>query len=363
MRYVVEKPSLAVNIRLIKKEMGEVPVIGVVKGNGYGLGLVPFTKVLIEYGINVFAVARIDEAVALRISGIELPVLLLTPATTATDADTAVMYRITATIDSLASAELLDNAAKEHAVKANAHIKIDTGLGRYGFLPGAESEITGIYRNFNNIEFTGCYSHFYASFSPNPASVSKQMKIFNTVIKSLESAGINCGLKHIANSSAALKYPETRMDAVRIGSAFLGRLAIPNACGLKRIGHMECEISEIKELPINHNIGYGDVYRTKKPLRIAIIPIGHIDGFGMEKRRDSFRLRDTLRQIWHDAKPIFGDNNMYCLINGKNLPLVSRIGLTNIFVDVTGTDCKAGDIASFEVNPLTVDSAVERVYI
>lgn len=362
MRYVINKSFLEDNIHIVKKETDAVPIIGVVKGDGYGLGIVPFAKILIECGIRFLAVARISEAEALRDAGITEPILLLTPAFSLAEAVKAVALGLTVTVDTTRGARLVDEVSAEHGVKTQAHIKIDTGLGRYGFLPGAEDEIAAMCRETKNLAFTGCYSHFHSSFSQSPAAINEQLEAFHTVVSRLEAAGVDCGMKHIANSSAALKYPKTRLDAVRIGSAFLGRLAIPNTYGLKKIGFMECEISEIKDLPKNHNIGYGDVYRTKKPLRIAIAPMGHIDGFGMEKSRDIYRFRDNLRFLMNDLKAFIGDNRMFCVLNGKRVPLVSRVGLTNIVLDVTGIDCVEGDIAVFDVNPLLVDSGVERFY-
>ena len=363
MRYVVEKSSLAENIQIIKKLAGSVPVIGVVKGNGYGLGTVRFAEALVEGGIGVLAVACMEEAQALRKAGITLPILLMTPPANAEIAERAVANEITVAVDSFNSAHLLDTAAKARRVKAKAHIKVDTGLGRYGFLPGQENEIIDVYNSFGHVEFTGIYSHFSSSFAKSPDSVNRQLEKFLTVTQNLEGEGYNCGIKHIANSSAALLYPATHLDAIRIGSAFLGRPAVPNTVGLKKIGFMECEIAAIKELPANHNIGYGDTCQTKKPLRVAIIPLGHTHGFGMEKRRDCFRLRDVARYVVNDIKPLFGKDQLTCQIGEKTAPVIGRIGLTHTTVDISGLDCAVGDTARFEMNPLQVDALVERVFV
>lgn len=361
MRYVIDKSSLMENVQIIKKIAGAVPVIGVVKGNGYGLGTVRFAEVLVECGIGVLAVACIEEARALRGAGIALPVLLLTPPANAAIAGSVISLELIAAVDSHASAQLLDTAAKAKAVKAKAHIKIDTGLGRYGFLPGEENKIIDVYNSFDSIDFTGIYSHFSCSFAKSPESLNRQLEKFIAVTQVLENAGVDCGVKHIANSSAALLYPATHLDCVRIGSAFLGRLAVPNLYGLHKIGFMECEIAAIKDLPKNHNIGYGDAYKTKKPVRIAIVPIGHTHGFGLEKRKDCFRLRDVARYVLNDLKPLFGQEKQYCRIGGQQVPVIGRIGLTHTAVDITGLDCEVGHIAVFEMNPLQVDASVERV--
>ncbi|HZK39746.1 MAG TPA: alanine racemase [Clostridia bacterium] len=363
MRYVIDKSSLMENAQIINKIAGSVPVIGVVKGNGYGLGTVRFAEVLVECGIGVLAVACIEEAQALRGAGITLPILLLTPPANADIAASIVSLELIAAIDSHAGAQLLDTAAKAKQVKAKAHIKIDTGLGRYGFLPGETNNIIDVYNSFDSIDFTGIYAHFSSSFAKNSESVDGQLKKFLAVTQFLESAGFDCGVKHIANSSAALLSPAAHLDCVRIGSAFLGRLAVPNVYGLHKIGFMECEIAAIKDLPKNHNIGYGDAYKTKKPVRIAIIPIGHTHGFGVEKRKDCFRLRDVVRYILNDIKLLFGREKLYCRIGGEQVPVIGRIGLTHTAVDISGVACELGDIAVFEINPLQVDAWVERVLL
>jgi alanine racemase len=362
MRYVIDKAALLDNAQIVKNIAGPVPVIGVVKGNGYGLGTVNFAKALIDCGISILAVACIEEAQALRTAGVAVPVLLLTPAATQQEAAKILSLDLVATVDSLVSGEILDEAARRKSAKVKAHIKIDTGLGRYGFLPGEEKKILHLYKTSDNIEFTGIYSHFSCSFSPSSASVDRQLNKFSAVVRVLENEGVDCGLRHIANSSAAFKYPATHLDGVRIGSAFLGRLAIDNKYGLKKIGYTECEIAAVKDLPKGHNIGYGDAYRTKKPVRAAVLPVGHTHGFGMEKRKDCYRPRDILRFVFNDAKLLIKKDPILFTVNGKKAPLIGRIGLTHCVIDVTGINCEPGDSVTFEMNPLQVESKVERVF-
>lgn len=363
MRYIVEKEYLKDNISIVLKTAAPACVIGVVKGNGYGLGNVEFARFLLENGVDYLAAARLDEAKELRDAGIDAPILLMTPVTVPGDADEALALGFVVTVDSLATAQTVEDAATRAGKRAEAHIKIDTGLGRYGFLPDEGTDVIKAVKMSENIAYTGIFSHFSSSFSPSRDTVDAQLRRFNDVCNLLTGAGIDCGMRHIANSSAAMKYPDTRLDAVRVGSAFLGRLAIPNTYALKKVGFLECPLSAVKNLPKDYNIGYGDVYRTKKPIRAAIIPVGHTDGFGMEKRRDSYRVRDSLRELWHVFRDAVKEPVTYCSVNGKRAPVIGRIGLTNIVVDVTDIPCEPGDLASFDVNPLTVDGSVKRAYL
>lgn len=363
MRYVVEREYLKNNIEIVKKEMGGVPVIGTVKANGYGLGIVPFARELVDNGIGFLAAARPDEAAAVRNAGIDCPILLLSPVAEESDAELLIERDIIACVGSRESALLLNETAKRRGATIQAHLKLDTGFGRYGFLPGEEEEIVRLFDELKYLKLTGCFTHFSNAFGKDPASVNRQMKIYREMTDALERMGLALGLKHAANSTAALRFPETRLDAVRVGSAFLGRLSAPNTWGFQRVGHMECEITSVKHLQKNSNIGYADLYRTPRDMDAAVVPVGHIDGFGMTKANDMCRPADKLRYLAHAVKDFFRDTQLYGHLNGKRVPLAGRVGLANVVFDVTGVACRPGDIVTLDVNPLTADSGVVREYV
>ena len=141
MRYVVERDYLANNIEIVKREMGGVPVIGTVKANGYGLGTVQFARELVDNGIALLAAARSEEAAAVRNAGIDCPILLLSPVADENEAELLIDRSITACVGSRDSALLLEETAQRRSAVIEAHLKLDTGFGRYGFLPGEEEEI------------------------------------------------------------------------------------------------------------------------------------------------------------------------------------------------------------------------------
>lgn len=364
MRYVVEKSYLENNIALVKKIVGDdTLIIGAVKGNGYGLDTVKFAKELIRNGITFLSVARLDEAVKLREAGIDCPILMMSPVVTQEDADWLVNNDVIGCVGSYESAVLLNSASEKYGKKLPVHIKLDTGFGRYGFQNGEEQEILKVYKNMEHLKISGVFTHFSNAFGADSSSVERQVKKYNDAVKILEDNGMNCGMKHIANSSAALRFPETRLNAVRIGSAFLGRLSFKDKWGFQKVGHMECEITSVKKLPKNANIGYADVYRAPHDMVAAVVPVGHIDGFGMTKAHDLCSFKDKLRYLVHAIRDFFRDTRIYASLNGKKVPLAGRVGLANVVFDVTGVDCCAGDIVTLDVNPLLVDSSVKRDYI
>ena len=367
---VINKEDLRHNINKIKeyaKKSGQddagkdVKIIAVVKGNGYGMGIVEYTKFLIDNGISMFAVSTMEEALKLRKEGIKEEILMLSSTAIEDDVRTLVKNKIILTIGSKEDIIIAEKIGKEENQTIRVHLKIDTGFGRYGFVKSKRDEMVEALKNIQNVKIEGTYTHFSISFFDEKYT-KLQFKRFIDVIEVLKMNKIETGMLHVCNSSAFVKYREMHLNAVRIGSAFLGRLSFENNVGLKKIGYLESAVSEIKDLPKGFNVGYSNTYKTKTETKIAVIPCGYMDGINIINNRDMFRTIDKLRYIVRDIKDFFKKQKIYIKIKDKNYEIIGRIGTYHIICNISNSDIKIGNKVIINVNPKFVDSSIRREY-
>ena len=367
---VINKEDLRHNINKIKeyaKKSGQddagkdVKIIAVVKGNGYGMGIVEYTKFLIDNGSSMFAVSTMEEALKLRKEGIKEEILMLSSTAIEDDVRTLVKNKIILTIGSKEDIIIAEKIGKEENQTIRVHLKIDTGFGRYGFVYSKRDEMVEALKNIQNVKIEGTYTHFSISFFDEKYT-KLQFKRFIDVIEVLKMNKIETGMLHVCNSSAFVKYREMHLNAVRIGSAFLGRLSFENNVGLKKIGYLESAVSEIKDLPKGFNVGYSNTYKTKTETKIAVIPCGYMDGINIINNRDMFRTIDKLRYIVRDIKDFFKKQKIYIKIKDKNYEIIGRIGTYHIICNISNSDIKIGNKVIINVNPKFVDSSIRREY-
>lgn len=365
---VISKEDLRNNIEKIKKyantnlpddKGNKVKIIAVVKINGYGLGIEEYTKFLIDNGVDFFAVSTVEEALKIREAGIKEKILMLSATSVEEEVRLLIENDVILTIGSREDANIADKIGQELNKKIKAHIKIDTGFGRYGFIYNNRDDIVKVIKSLKNIKIEGTYTHFSNAYYDDKYT-KLQFNRFMDCIEVLKMNNIDTGMLHVCNSSAFIKFPEMHLNAVRIGSAFTGRIAFKNSMGLKKIGYLRSKVSEIKELPRGFNIGYSNAYKTKKETKIAIVPCGYIDGVNIQTGRDMFRKIDKIRYIVNDIKALFKKQKLFVKINGQSCEILGRVGTFHITVNITGKDVKIGDEVIFNTSIKYVNDNIKR---
>lgn len=355
-KLVINKSILNENIRKIKTHT-ESTIIATLKNNGYGLGLDEYPRILLETGIDFFAVSTIEEAKTLRKNGFTNKVMLLHSTSIDEDIKTLIENDIIITVGSF---DALEAVIKNAENKVNIQIKIDTGFGRFGFLPSEMEALAEKLKTTDKLNIIGTFSHFTMSFNKSPRYTYKQFNKFKKCIKILNKLNIDTGMLHVCNSSAFIKYKDMHLDAVRIGSAFLGRILTPNELNLTRIGNLISKIEDTKTLPKGHFIGYSNTKKTKYKTNIGIVPVGYLDGFCLKKSIDCFRLKDILREMYATFKLL--RKKIYVTVGHKKAPILGKIGTNNIVVEINdGIDINADVI--LEVNPMMVPANINREFI
>lgn len=338
--FVVDSAALSRNIEKLRR-FTAAQIIAVVKGNGYGLGLVPYARFLTAQGVALLAVSTVEEAAALRAAGITAELLMLSSTALPEEIAALLARDVILTVGSADAARAVSDAAAARGVTARVHVKLDTGMGRYGFLPQETAEAAALLQALPALRVEGVFTHL--SDAANAKCTALQYRRFTEGVRILQEAGIDTGLRHVCASTAFLRYPEMHLDAVRLGSALLGRLSVPDTLGLERIGWLEAQVTELKTLP-------------------ADWPVGYTSGVGVTEETNALRLRDRLRRVLHAGRRLLRADVLTVLVNGCRCPVRGVVGATAIEADVTGVPCAVGDTARIEVRPKFVDSAVPREY-
>lgn len=294
----------------------EVEIMGVVKADAYGHGAIKVSKVLQEEGVNRLAVAIAKEGEELRVSGIKLPILVL-GYTPRVDIELLIVNDLTQTVFSYEMAEYISIEASKFNKTINVHIKIDTGMGRIGFLPNTNSiiEIRKI-MTLAHINVEGIFTHFSTSDEENTLYTKEQWSIFKGFINELKDFNLEIPILHASNSGAILNHPHMCLDIVRPGILLYGhypsKFLVNKKISLIPSMSLKSQVVHIKELPQNKYVSYGKNFKTASKTKIATIPIGYADGY-----------------------PRSLSNKAYVLINGKYAKIIGNICMDQFMVDIS----------------------------
>lgn len=361
-KMVIEAEKVRNNLVKVRERAGKALVYAVLKGNAYGLGLLEMARLLRQEGINHFALTDIEDAILLRENGFQdAEILMLRSTTEPAFVEALAEYALVGTIGSQDAAMVLNSVAEKRRTVIEAHVEIDTGMGRYGFDPADFDKIESVYRHISNVALTGIYTHFCRAYDSEKVT-REQVRQFDELLARLRGKGIEPGIVHAANSSALFRYDFGTYDAVRIGSALTGRIAGKGSFSLRKVGTVTESIAEIRWIPAKTTIGYGAAFRSRAPMRIAVIPVGYVDGFCAEKGKDSYKPLEALRYMLSDFKRMLLRKRVYVKIGNSSARVLGHVGMLHTVVDVTHIDCAPGDLVEFEVNPMLTGN-IQREYI
>lgn len=318
----IDLSAVTQNTREVLRQTG-VPLMAVVKANAYGMGAVPISRAMLAGGAEYLAVARGCEALALRQAGTQAPMLLFgLPAEG--ELDRLIAANVTLTLTGFEAAELYAARAAALGLRPRVHLKVDTGMGRFGVLT---EEVLPLARRAlaNGLELEGIYTHFAMIDSdPHDLLNGLQLERFQAALAALEAAGLAPRWVHAANSAAALGHPQTRFNMVRAGSAMLGIRPFyyaPFPHYLHRVLAWKTRLISCRTLPPGWGVSYGQTYHTAGEENIGVIAAGYADGF----------RRSLSNEVLADGQrvPVVGrvcaDNCMLRL--PRHLPLGSEVVL------------------------------------
>ena len=312
--------ALANNARVLRATAGEATLIAVVKANAYGHGASIVGPALEAAGVERFAVVFLPEAVALREAGVTRPVLVLGHSFPE-DAGAAVAHDITLTVDTEALAEALSGAAlRAGKAPVPVHIKVDSGMHRFGLTPTEVAALAGRVRALEGVTLEAIWTHLANADHEDDSFTAEQDAVLAEAIRL---AG-PVPMRHIANTATTIRHPEFRYDAVRTGLGLYGALPdhTPNP-GLRRVLSIKARLARVFDVAPGEGVSYGLTWRAQRQSRVALVPIGYADGY-------------------HRAL----SNRGQVLAGGRRCPIVGRISMDHFLIDVTDVPgAAAGDEA------------------
>lgn len=339
----ISREALYRNAKTVCDNVG-VPVIGVLKSDGYGVSVVEAALAWQRAGAKLFAVSMPEEALELRRAGFTEDVLLLSPMADPQMVRLMLEHRILLTVTGLEMARLYCACRGEEPVRA--HLAVDTGMGRFGVRWTDLRQLQAIY-DLPGLRLEGIYSHFAKSFEKTYRRTRVQLERFLQVTRALTQAGYCVGMRHMANSCAALRFPETRLDAVRVGSALVGALCAQVPVSLQPVGVFRARVLDRKTLQRGDTTGYASVCHIRKATCAVVVAIGTADGFGTACLPDKLRLRDLASWLWEVLRAWHHPPTVR--VEGRELKVVGRIGREFTLFDATGVALEPGEWVSAQV--------------
>lgn len=326
----IDCAALTHNYRTLHSRMPDgVELLAMVKGDGYGHGMVEAARAFAAGGCHIFGVAELCEGVKLRNSGITGEIFIMV-GFLENQADYFFTHSLTPVVFTKNSIALLSERAVKRNCTIDLHLKIDSGMSRLGVMPDQIEEYAEYIDELPGVTLAGVVSHFYEADNPKSSGTNSAFTVYSDACHRIENTF--SGIRHIANSGAVLNFPETLCEMGRAGIALYGYSPDGNRDNA-RVGEerlrpamkFSTRIAMVKEVPAGTGVSYGHTYTTTRATRLAVMPVGYEDGY-----------------------PRCLSNQAEVLIQGKKVPVIGRICMNLCMADITEIDgVQIGDEAVF----------------
>jgi len=319
----IDRSAVEFNCRQLRARAGgQVKMCAAVKANAYGHGVECVLPALQRAGVEMAAVATIEEAMQVRSVGFSGSILLLgehlcglSDAAAKQTAAMLIEHRVEPTVMHMRSLQVLAEAAARLSAKVRIHVKVDTGMGRNGVDETAAMELLQAAAGMPTIRVKGLYTHFATSDEQDKTFAREQLSRFNDFLRRVEQADLRPELIHAANSGATLDLPQAAFDMIRPGISIYGYYPDPgvhNKIELHPAMKLTARLLQVRTLPAGHSVGYGRTFKTSRQTRTALVPIGYADGYS--------------RAL---------SNRGVMLVDGKPAPVIGRVSMDCTVLDVT----------------------------
>lgn len=312
---IVNIAALAHNISCINRYLSRgCGILAIVKANAYGHGAVETARALSRYGIERFAVASLDEGIALRQAGLSTSIVVL-GALFEEQLPDLIAHHLTPVVSDRRILPALAKAAHSLTTPYPIHLKVETGMGRLGFSP---DELLSLFDNpllRSPLKVEGLMTHLADADGADSAFTERQLGVFRTVLSQTQRCGVTIPLVHAANSAAIMRFPDAHFSLVRPGIMLYGYHTLPAtvpAPDLRPVLSLRTTIAQLRNIPPGGTVSYNATFVAARPTRIAVLPIGYADGYS--------------RQLSHRGS---------VLIQGHRAPIVGLVCMDMIMVDVT----------------------------
>jgi alanine racemase len=312
---VVDLCAIAQNLRAIRGVLHPATqLLAVVKANAYGHGCLEVARSLVAAGADHLGVACVEEGIALRLAGVQLPILVMGP-TLPDAAEEILEYQLDPVVCDLPVAERLSHVAKQAGRPIRVHLEVDTGMARLGVSPGEAPAYGAKLAGLPGLRLEGLMSHFASAEADELASAQEQLARFLEVDRALRAAGLLAARRHMANSAGLLALPDSHFEMVRPGILLYGYAPSPRlgaGLALRPALTLRTRIAALRDVPPGQGVSYGHTFVAPRALRLATLPLGYADG-----------VRRAL------------SNRGEVLVRGRRAPIVGRVCMDMTVVDVS----------------------------